>query len=157
MSRTRTPARPARTGDAVRVVVVLATLVLGAVGALHVVTGTSSWLRVAVWFAAAIVLHDLVAFPVYAIADRVLTPVTGAGGRDLRRRVPVVNHLWLPALGSLQLLVVYLPSISGQGDGGLTDASGLSAGSSLLRWALTSAVLFALGAVLYAGRLLRAR
>lgn len=136
-------------------VVVLATLVLGAVAALYIARGTSSWLRVAVWFAAAIVLHDLVAFPVYATADRVLSALTGAGGRDLRRRVPVVNHLRAPALGSLLLLVVFLPQISGQGDGGLTSASGLSPGAHLLRWIVTSAVLFALSAAVYAARLLR--
>lgn len=142
---------------AVHLVVVVATLVLGAVAARHVVTGTSSWLRVGVWFAAAIVLHDLVAFPVYAAADRVLTAVTGAGGRDLRRRVPVVNHLRVPALGSLLLLVVFAPQISGQGDGGFTNAAGLSAGPYLLRWVMASAVLFALSAAAYAARLLRSR
>ncbi len=135
--------------------VVLATLVLGAVAALHVESGTSSWLRVGVWFAAAIVLHDLVAFPVYATADRVLTALTGAGGHDLRRRVPVVNHLRAPALGSLLLLVAYLPSISGQGDGGFSHASGLPPAGHLVRWVVTSAVLFALSAAVYAARLLR--
>ena len=33
---------------------------------------TTWWQSIAVWFAAAVIVHDLVLFPVYALADRVL-------------------------------------------------------------------------------------
>jgi len=135
-------------------VVILAGLALAGYAAVRVVVGTDQWMRIGVWFIAAIVVHDLVAFPVYAALDRVVTGVTGAGrsGSSVRPRLPLTNHLRVPALGSLLLLVVFLPQISGQGDGGFTNASGLAPGPYGLRWVVLSAVLFACSAVLYAAR-----
>ena len=46
---------------------------------------------VVVWFAAALVLHDLVGLPVYSAADRVAQ-------RARVRGVAVVNHLRVPAI-----------------------------------------------------------
>src|SRR6202008_3350580 len=54
-----------------------------------------------VWFAAAIVLHDLVLFATYALADRLL--LIPAQRRHRRRGEPVVsalNYVRIPALAS---------------------------------------------------------
>ena len=59
------------------------------------------WQSIVVWFAAAIVAHDLVLFPIYAFVDRLLSrgrarlsPVRAEAG------VPVLNYLRVPALGA---------------------------------------------------------
>ena len=36
----------------------------------------SWWQSIAVWFAAAVVVHDLLFFPIYALADRALSAVS---------------------------------------------------------------------------------
>lgn len=149
-----TPGAASRAVAGAHLIVILAGLGLAGYAATRIVAGTDQWVRIAVWFVAAIVLHDLVAFPVYALLDRVVTGATGAGwsGTDADRRVPLVNHVRVPALGCLLLLVVFLPQISGQGDGGFTHTSGLTPGPYGLRWLVLSAALFALSAVLYAVR-----
>src|ERR1700722_2867267 len=40
------------------------------------------------WFAAAIVLHDLVALPLYSLLDRIAFGTAGAGRRHTRRGAP---------------------------------------------------------------------
>jgi len=117
-----TPRAASRAVAGAHLIVILAGLGLAGYAATRIVAGTDQCVRIAVWFVAAIVLHDLVAFPVYALLDRVVTGATGAGwsGTDADRRVPLVNHVRVPALGCLLLLVVFLPQISGQGDGGFT-------------------------------------
>jgi len=50
------------------------------------------WQSIAVWFTAAIIAHDLVLFPVYALADRLLLG-TGAGRRPVTGpRVSGADH-----------------------------------------------------------------
>src|SRR5690349_25058879 len=53
------------------------------------------WQSIAVWFAAAIIAHDLVLFPIYALADRLLLAT-----RVDRKpsRVPIVNYIRIPVL-----------------------------------------------------------
>ncbi len=41
----------------------------------------SRWQSIAVWFAATIVAHDLLFFPLYAVADRVLAARPNGSGR----------------------------------------------------------------------------
>ena len=53
------------------------------------------WQSIAVWFAAAIIAHDLVLFPVYALADRMLT---AAASR--KPKVAALNYIRIPALAS---------------------------------------------------------
>ena len=76
------------------------------------------WQSILVWFAAAIVAHDLVLFPIYALIDRILV----AGSR-LRPRieasVPVLNYVRIPAMGAALTLLVFLPGIIEQGGTGV--------------------------------------
>ncbi|GEL23474.1 hypothetical protein PSU4_24280 [Pseudonocardia sulfidoxydans NBRC 16205] len=80
-----------------------------------------------IWFAGALLLHDLVLFPLYTAADRVigLLPAT---------RVPLVNHVRVPLLGAALTLLVYLPGIVRQGEPVVLGASGLDQGPYLVRW-----------------------
>lgn len=112
------------------------------------------WQSIIVWFAAAIVAHDLVLFPVYALADGLLS-------RGVARlppvRVPVLNHIRVPALGAGLTLLVFLPGIIEQGGPTYTAATGQTQDPFLGRWLLLTAVLFGVSAAIYAIRLAMAR
>jgi hypothetical protein len=116
-------------------------------------------LRIAIWFLAAVVAHDLVLFPLYALADRSLTVATG--WRSRRRAsfaVPAVNHVRLPVLASGLLLLIFFPTILRQGSATYLRASGVDDGSTYLaRWLLLTGIFFLVSAVVYAVRVARSR
>ncbi|WP_222850156.1 hypothetical protein [Allosaccharopolyspora coralli] len=112
--------------------------------------------RMLIWFVGALVVHDLLLFPLYALADRSLLVGRWARRRLTRRhepRVPAINHLRVPALGSGLLLLVFLPVITGQGESAYVTATGMTTEPYLQRWVWISVVLFAVSAVLYVVRL----
>lgn len=109
------------------------------------------WQSIAVWFAAAIIAHDLVLFPIYALADRLLLG-SGAGRRSASR-VPVLNYVRVPVLGAGLTLLVFLPGIIKQGAPTFRAATGLTQDVFLGRWLLLTAAMFAISAVIYAIRL----
>ena len=106
------------------------------------------WQSIAVWFAAALILRDLVLFPLYALADRLLS-ATGRIGVP----VPVLNHLRVPALGAGLTLIMFLPGIIRQGGPAYTAATGQTQEPFLGRWLLLVAAMFAVSAAVYAVRL----
>ena len=132
----------------------LACVVLAAYGVTRIVT-SGPWIRIAVWFVGAAVAHDLVLWPLYALADR-------AGLRAARRdpshlpRVPWINHLRVPAVVSGVLFAVSFPLVLGLAPRTYRAATGLSVSPYLDRWLLITGSLFAASAVLYAARLGRA-
>lgn len=101
----------------------------------------SWWQSIAVWFVAAVVAHDLLLFPLYALVDRVL-------GRRARR-VSARNHLRVPALGAGLTLLVFLPGIIRQGATTYAAATGQTQQPYLSRWLLLTAVMFAVSALIY--------
>jgi hypothetical protein len=112
----------------------------------------SWWQSIAVWFAAAVIAHDLVLFPIYALADRILW--ARAGRRRVRGLpVSVRNYLRIPALGSGLTLLVFLPGIIGQGASTYLAATGQTQQPFLGRWLLLTAAMFATSAAVYLLRL----
>ena len=118
------------------------------------------WQSILVWFVAAILLHDLVLFPCYALADRSL----GAGWRavtgrlpDRTPRVPPINYVRIPAMASGLLFLMFLPGIIRQGKGTYHNATGLTQAPFLDRWILITAALFGVSAAAYVVRLLLVR
>jgi hypothetical protein len=118
------------------------------------------WQSILVWFIAAILLHDLVLFPFYALADRSL----GAGWRavtgrlpDRTPRVPPINYVRIPVMASGLLFVMFLPGIIEQGKGTYRNATGLTQAPFLDRWLLITAGLFGVSALAYGVRLLLVR
>lgn len=111
------------------------------------------WQSIVVWFAAAVILHDLVLFPLYALMDRAMT----AGSRLGPRRVPVLNYVRMPLLASGLMLLVFLPGIIEQGGPWYTAATGQTQEPFLGRWLLLTAVVFGVSALVYATRLLTSR
>ena len=112
-------------------------------------------LRMAVWFVGALIAHDLVLFPLYALADRALTSALPS-----RRRVPVaggVNYVRVPALLSGLLLLMFFPLILRRSEDPYFNASGLDQSPYLGHWLLITGVLFGVSAVLFAVDLGRKR
>ena len=112
------------------------------------------WKSIAVWFAAAIILHDFVLFPLYATADRLLTARGDGPGSPA---VSVRNYLRIPALVSGLTLLVFWPGIVEQGAQTYIAATGQTQEPFLARWLLLNAVTFGLSAILYATRVALAR
>jgi len=124
---------------------------------------TPSWPIILVWFVGAVIAHDLVLFPLYALADRSLAAGLRAlaPGRNRPRstlsRIPAVNHVRIPLLGAGLLLLVFFPGILGQGGKTYLDATSQTPQSDLASWLLLSAAMFLISAVIYGVRLARAR
>src|SRR5689334_2522758 len=116
------------------------------------------WQSIIVWFAAAIVAHDLVLFPVYALLDRILF-AAGLGPRSAgdRPKVPVLNYVRVPALGAGLTLLVFLPGIIKQGAQAYLAATGQTQDPFLGRWLMLTAAMYAVSAVCYAVRLASAQ
>lgn len=117
--------------------------------------GSQWWQTILVWFVGAIVLHDLMLFPLYALADRSL----GAGWRAVtgrlpstRARVAPLNYIRTPILGSALLFLVFFPGLIEQGKATYNRATGLTQEPFLGRYLLIAAALFAISAVAYALR-----
>jgi hypothetical protein len=111
------------------------------------------WQSIIVWFAAAIIAHDLVLFPVYACVDRILVAASRIRPRRREAAVPVVNYIRVPALGAALTLLVFLPGIIKQGAPVYAAALGQTQDPFLGRWLLLTGAMFATSAVLYAVRL----
>ena len=114
------------------------------------------WQSILVWFAAAIIAHDLVLFPVYALVDRVLV----AGNRIRPRAqtsVPALNYVRVPAMGAALTLLVFLPGIVQQGAPVYAAATGQTQEPFLGRWLLLTAAMFAVSAAAYGIRVALSR
>jgi hypothetical protein len=113
------------------------------------------WQSIAVWFAAAVIAHDLLLFPLYALADRVLS--RRANRRLGRPKILGRNYIRVPALGAGLTLLIFLPGIIEQGGGTYEAATGQTQQPFLGRWLLLTAAMFAISAVVYVTRLAAAR
>ncbi len=122
-----------------------------------------SAIALAIWFGGAVIAHDLVLYPLYALADQSLTVSRWARRKALPDRpplVPAINHVRVPVLGSAVLGLIYLPTITGRGEEALRFTSGLGTEGIFRNWLMLTAVLFLGSAVIYAlrvGRSLAAR
>jgi hypothetical protein len=113
------------------------------------------WQSIAVWFAAAVIAHDLVLFPLYALADRALS----RPARPVREHPKVLarNYIRVPALGAGLTLLVFLPGIIEQGGPTYQAATGQTQQPFLGRWLLLAATMFGVSAICYVIRLATAR
>ncbi len=129
----------------------------GVVGWLDSYT-TSDEVRILIWLLGAIILHDLVLLPFYALLDRI-----AFGARHERRAGPPLEHAhgWVyvraPALLSGLIFLAFFPEILRLGDQTYNVASGLNQNVYLLRFLITCGVLFAVSGLAYAVSLARGR
>jgi hypothetical protein len=119
----------------------------------------------AIWFAVAIVGHDLLLFPLYSLADLSVQRLLPWRGRGEEARQappgqvpgpPVINYVRIPVAFSLLILMAFFPLILGLSGPGYHRASGLATQPYLWRWLAVTGVLFAGSAVIYALRCRRA-
>lgn len=118
---------------------------------------TSNPDRIVIWLGGSIVAHDLLLFPLYALAGVLVAAALLPGDRRDRVRIAALNHLRLPALVSGLLLLVWYPLVAGPADRGFMRVTGLSKDVYLQRWLLLTAALFAVSAAIFALRLPRLR
>jgi hypothetical protein len=115
----------------------------------------------ALWFAVAIIGHDLLLFPLYSVADlsvRRLLPSAWRPRRAPGRPAPpgevlgppLINYVRIPVAFSLLLLLVFFPLILGLSEPQYHRASGLTTQPYLWRWLAVTGVMFALSAGIYA-------
>ncbi|WP_218135894.1 hypothetical protein [Nonomuraea jiangxiensis] len=121
------------------------------------------WPGFLVWFVGAVILHDLVLFPLYSAADFAARSSTARTPRRRRtaarppgRRPAPINYLRLPTAFSGLLLLVWSPLILHGAEPNYRAAVGLSTIPYLTRWILVTLVLFAASALLYVLRCLAA-
>jgi hypothetical protein len=111
-----------------------------------------------IWLGAAAIAHDLLAFPLYSglnlIAHRSLAGPDDAWEEE--RRVPLINHIRIPAALSALALLMFFPAILGLDSANYEKDTGLGTGVFLDRWLGLCAALFLGSALIYAFRLRRA-
>lgn len=142
-------------------IVVLAALALSAytisvLGVRNLFNPTVWWQSIAVWFAVAVIGHDLILFPLYALADRLLSAACrspmghrGAAARNPTIRIPLTNYLRIPTLAAALLLLIFLPGIIEQGAPTYRAATGLTQTPYLSRWLLLTAAFYGASTVCY--------
>ncbi len=111
--------------------------------------------RMVIWFLAAVVAHDLILFPLYALADRSLHSLLKLVPSAPHKGVPVVptvNYLRIPALGVAFTFVLFLPGIIQEGGPTYLAATGQTQAPYLGRWLLLAAAMFLVSAIVYAIR-----
>ena len=110
-----------------------------------------------IWFAVAIVGHDLVLMPLYTAIDRVT--IVALHRRAVRAGWPgPAPYLRIPAMIAALLFLVHLPVLLGQGAQSELAASGIAEHGYLLRWALlTRRAVRDVAALAYAVALARGR
>jgi hypothetical protein len=94
--------------------------------------GLDNAFTILVWFAGAILLHDLVLYPAYALLDR-----------GVQRTGVSINYVRVPALLSGLLFLVWFPLILERAPGLYRSVTGIDPPDYLARWLLITAALFA--------------
>ena len=107
--------------------------------------------RLGVWFVGGAIGHDLILWPLYALADRGALRVARRHP-DRLPAVPWINYVRVPVVLSAVLLTVSFPLVLRLSPGTYTAATGLTPAPYLTRWLLISGALFAAAAVAYALR-----
>jgi hypothetical protein len=136
---------------------VIKRLLVFAVG--FVVAGYAVWrikvqgglVHLVVWMALAVVIHDLVAWPLYTLADR------AAIRASARSRVPWINHVRVPAVMSAVLLLISLPLVLRLTAGAYRGYAGESESPYLWHWLAIVAALSTASAIAYVVRVVRSR
>jgi hypothetical protein len=132
----------------------LVAIALAGYAASRVLAENGPWLALLVWFVGAALGHDLVLYPLYALAD-------AAGQFRLLRRsrplpapagVPWINHVRVPLALSGLLFLIWFPLILGGRAQAFLDTTGVGTEVYLGRWLAVSGALLLGSAVVYAVR-----
>jgi hypothetical protein len=118
------------------------------------------WQSIGVWFAVAVIGHDLVLFPLYALAERLIParrhPRRRAGVREREQpRVPLTNYVRMPTMAAGLMLLLFFPGIIEQGAVTYRNATGLTQAPFLHRWLLLVAAAYLISATWYVVKTIR--
>lgn len=119
--------------------------------------------RMLVWFVGALLLHDLLLFPAYTLADRgVRAMLERLPSRSRARErgkplVPLVNYVRIPLMAAGLLFLIFLPSITRQRAQAVKSRTGLTQEPYLTRWLVICLVIGAVSVVAYLVRVALAR
>ncbi|HYO02496.1 MAG TPA: hypothetical protein VET27_11720 [Mycobacterium sp.] len=107
------------------------------------------WQSIAVWFAVAVIGHDLILFPLYALAERFLPKERSHAKPANAQRVPLTNYIRLPTMATALTFALFFPGIIEQGAFTYIAATGLTQEPFLQRWLLLTAGFYLTSAVCY--------
>jgi hypothetical protein len=107
------------------------------------------WQSIAVWFVVAVIGHDLILFPLYALAERLLPKQRREAKPADPRRVPLTNYLRMPTLATGLTFLLFFPGIIQQGAFTYHAATGLTQEPFLDRWLLLTAAFYLASAACY--------
>ncbi|HXY44086.1 MAG TPA: hypothetical protein VEH29_07850 [Acidimicrobiales bacterium] len=116
------------------------------------VLGQTGWKGIFLWFVACLIAHDLIGWPIYALADRALV---GAERRHpgSRALVPWINHVRVPTVISGVLLAMFFPLIFRLSNAYYEGSTGFNENVYLVNWLAVSGILFGASAFIYMVRL----
>jgi hypothetical protein len=112
------------------------------------------WLKIAAWFVGALVVNDLVLWPLYALADSSAIRLARRSPDGLPA-VPWINYVRVPAVISGVLLGISFPLVLRISQPTYLAYTGLTEERYLSHWLLITGILFAGSAIIYAIRLRR--
>jgi len=112
-----------------------------------------STLGILLWLVGVILLHDLIAVPLYSLLLRVSEETVDATVRPRRKALLVLNYVRIPAAFSLLLLLICFPLVFQLDEPRYALTTGLDLDRYLGNWLLISGVLFGLSGLLLALRL----
>jgi len=117
------------------------------------VLGASGWKGIFLWFAVCLIVHDLIVWPLYTLADRALirTQHLHRGQREFV--VPWVNHVRVPVIISGTLLGMFFPLIFRLSQLNYVGYTGFNENVYLINWLGVTAALFAASGAIYLLRL----
>lgn len=111
--------------------------------------------RVLIWLAAAALLHDLLALPLYSAFNKIAEGVAEAAVQPRVRMLIAFNHVRVPAGLSLLLLLVWFPLILRIDPENYEATTGIAPADYLGRWLLVSGAMFLISGISLALRLRR--
>jgi hypothetical protein len=133
----------------------IASFALAGYAFVQIFDGSQAW-NIILWFVGAILVHDLVFWPLYTGLNAVATLPLGAGRAD-RPPVRGLNHVRVPVVISGVLFVAWFPLILGLDSTLFERSTTLSTDVYLGRWLAITAGLFVLSGLAFAVRMARAR
>ena len=125
--------------------------------ALAKVLGESGWKEILLLFAVCVVAHDLIAWPVYGLADRAAVRLDRRHRPGRAPAVSWINHVRVPSIISALLLVMFFPLVLRLSNARYLADTGFTEQAYLFNWLAVSGTLFAVSAILYVVRVVRAR
>jgi hypothetical protein len=121
--------------------------------AVRQVFGQGGGRGIVLWFAACVIVHDFLVWPLYALCDRLAIRWGQRHTGPRRLAVPWINHVRVPVVISSVLFAISFPLIFRLSNAYYEGSTGFTENAYLSNWLYATGVLFAVSAAIYAARL----